>query len=71
MLRQFVGWVSAISGMGLWLSAKHLGIGPMVGMNRTTGFVLIVVLCWGGLVLIYLRSGGRDKAPPDAGTESD
>jgi hypothetical protein len=43
----------------------------MVGMNRTTGFVLIVVLCWGGLVLIYLRSGGRDKAPPDAGTESD
>jgi len=44
MLRQLVGWVAAISGMGLWLSAKYLGIGPMVGMNSTTEFVLIVVL---------------------------
>jgi hypothetical protein len=57
--------------MGLWLSAKFLGIGPMVGMNRTTEFVLIVVLCWGGLTLIYLRSGRGDEAPPDAGTEND
>jgi hypothetical protein len=67
MPRQFVGWVAAISGMGLWLSAKHLGIGPMVGMDRTAAFVLIAVLCWGGLALI--GSGRRDEAPPDTGTD--
>ncbi|GEM_PF-5271748 len=71
MLRQLVGWVAAISGMGLWISAKFLGIGPMVGMSRTTEFVLIVVLCWGGLTLVFLRSRYRDESPPDASTDSD
>ena len=69
MLRQLVGWVAAISGLGLWLSAKYLGIGPIVGMDRTAAFALIAVLCWGGLVLT--GSGRRDEAPPDGGLEGE
>jgi len=63
MLLRYIGWVAIISGLGLWLPAKLFGVGPMADMGTAQGFVLLAILCWGGLVLTGI--GSKDGASSD------
>lgn len=64
MSRRIVGWVMALTGLALWLPARFLGRGPLVGMDGTLTVVLVAVLCWGGLLL--LGGGGKDETAEES-----
>lgn len=66
MASKVVGWAMALTGLALWAPAKFLGAGPLVALGQLPRFLVMVVLLWGGLILI-----GRGNEPSSEATGDD
>ena len=52
MRSKVIGWAMAILGLFSWFSFKYMGGGPLASLSYWPRLVLIIVMCWGGLLLI-------------------
>ena len=59
-----------VAGGGVWFSWKFM-VGPFADADQGVTFLLLVALCWGGLVVAGKGKGGADMEDKPAATDEE